>query len=471
MILSAKDIRILAPAFLFFIILNILSFNFPFFWDTILYSKIAHWLLENDFSSLALPQVLDTGNQPFFEVLLALGWKISGRALWVGHLLVLPFLLGIVVQYFFLARRYVPPQYLSLSLLFLMLEPTMLAQSTMVSLEIPILFFYLLGLNAMLSERKYLLILATAGLALTNLRGAALVSALVLTDALIRKDLPFRRFLYYLPSAMLLSGWLLYHYIHSGWFLSQPDEWAEHRQLLGAGGMLKNLFFIAWRFFDFGKFALFAFTGVIILYRLRNKAFFARPERELILISLMPFAVLAFLFLPFSNPIGHRYFLPVYLLLLPLACCQLQFIADKTRRLILYTLFGLSLLAGHLFTYPPPLANGWDSFITHLLYFPARDKMTGYITSAGIDPEEVGTDFPLNSSYKYTNLREQDLEFSNKYFGGIGKYPYVIQSNINNRFYREELETLERKWLLIKEYRKGPVYLRLYKNPDLRKNY
>jgi hypothetical protein len=471
MTFSRKDFRITAPAFLFFVILSALSLNLPFFWDTILYSKIAHWFLENNFSSLVVPQVLDTGNQTFFELLLALSWKICGKALWTSHLIIVPFLLGIVIQYYFLARKYIPESPLGPSLIFLMLEPTLLAQSTMVSLDIIIVFFYLLGLNAILSGKKRLLVIAALGLSLTNLRGATLISALALTEALVHRNINPRKLLPYIPGVCVFAGWLCFHYLKTGWIINQPDEWSEHRQMIGAQGMVRNLLFIIWRFFDFGKFAVWLFAGAVLLNRIRNKGYPEKKEKELFLLAAVPFILLTLVFLPFSNPIGHRYFMPVYLLLLLVACYQFQFIVKRGQRVLLYCILAISFVAGHLITYPPPLSNGWDSFVTHILYFPLRDKMTGYILDNGIPPAEVCTDFPLNSSYRFTNLCEKDLEFSNKYFGGINKYNYVIQSNINNRFYKSELDALRTEWQMVKEFVSGPVYIRLYKSESLKKFY
>lgn len=446
------------------VFVTLFSSALPFFWDTILYSRIAHWFIDSNFTSLIPPENLDTGNQPFFALLLAAFWKITGKSLWSAHLLILPFLIITAVQYFRLLKYFVPTATHWIGVIVFLSEPVFLAQSTMVSLDIIILSLYLLALNSILHKQKGLLLLSTCLLALTNTRGILLICPLMLSHTYLaeRRSPPdlIKITLFYLPALLTAMTWIVYHYQETGWWLTQPAEWSRHRQLLGLTGMLRNLLFILWRLFDFGQCILIVLAAGLWMKKRRN---ISPKEKDLLILILIPFTCLVLFFIPFSNPIGHRYLL-VVLVLIPIAFSALISPLKALSQKVLAPIILMAFLAGQCFFYPPPFSNGWDSTIAHLYYFKARDEMKDFILSKTIKPENVGVDFPCDISYRYTNL-VKDIHFSNKIDGGIEAFPYVLQSNINNKFNRPELEDLSKNWTLVKEIKNGPVYMRLYKNP------
>ena len=192
----------------FYSLVFFVSINFPFFWDTILYSRIAHWFLENNFSGLILPELLDTGNQPFFSLAIAFLWNFFGKSLFISHLLIFPFLIGIGWQYYLLAKNFINKNLILAALLFLFIEPTLLAQSTMVSLDIIIVFFYLLGLNGIIKQKSLLISVAAIGLSLTNLRGDLLLISLLLTNVIVNYhsgNKIFTNFINYIPGLIIIA--------------------------------------------------------------------------------------------------------------------------------------------------------------------------------------------------------------------------------------------------------------------------
>ncbi len=70
-----------------------------FFWDTTqLASKHGHWYYENNFKYLLLPNHLDSGHIPAFGMYIALMWKLFEKSLFISHLAIFPFTLGILYQ-------------------------------------------------------------------------------------------------------------------------------------------------------------------------------------------------------------------------------------------------------------------------------------------------------------------------------------------------------------------------------------
>src|SRR6185437_14021263 len=107
-------------------------------------SQHAHWFYTNNFRTLLFPNEIDSGNTPIFGLYIATVWKLFGRSLLTSHYAMLPFLLGIVIQIYFLCKRFLKESSLLWGMLLLLMQPTLLAQSILISPDIILIFFYLL---------------------------------------------------------------------------------------------------------------------------------------------------------------------------------------------------------------------------------------------------------------------------------------------------------------------------------------
>jgi hypothetical protein len=465
-------IKYLLPVLGWYVLLCFYFIRVPFFNDTILFSRIAHWFYDNNFQSFILPENLDTGNQPFFCAYIALLWKVFGKSLEVSHLAMFPFVIGIVIQYYKLALRFVKPDLLPYAMLLLVVEPTLMAQSTQVIIDIPLVFFYLTGVNAILNNKRILLLLVIFGLGLTNLRGIMGIGWLVCTDVLInckiiKQSLSCFLILLstYIPAGILTLLWFIYHHSQVGWVLIQPNEWHGHRELQSLTGIIKNACVVIWRFFDYGKVVLWLFLSIGLFINYKKKINLSANDKLLLIIILTPLFGWVICFVPFSNPIGHRYFMLINLLLLLPVAQQFNHLKTRAVKIGVMLLFVIFIGLAQLLPYPERFANGWDSTITYTRYFKARDEMRDYIISQNINQKEIATGFPSNAAYEFSNLDNSTVEYANKYFGGINAYKYVIKSNINNDFKNNEIEDLHQHWVLVKEFSSFPVYIKLYKKP------
>lgn len=170
-----KDRLQVLPFCFFFILLTLLTLNLPFFWDKdILYSRIAHWLIENNFSPV-LPDSLDPGYPPALGYLLAAAWKICGITLPVMHLLMLPFTLGIIWQTRLLLGQFVTGKKMVPAMFLVLADTTFLAQTVVYSTDLVMMFFMLLAINSVYHNRRWLLALAVTGLLLSHMRGVMVV--------------------------------------------------------------------------------------------------------------------------------------------------------------------------------------------------------------------------------------------------------------------------------------------------------
>ncbi|RMG78645.1 MAG: hypothetical protein D6714_17655, partial [Bacteroidetes bacterium] len=234
-----------------------------FFWDTISQgSRLPDFFYQNQFSSLFLPAHLDQGHPPLFQWYIAAGWLALGRTLAVSHWLMFPILAGIFWQWSQLVRGVFSPKRAWLGMALLLLDTTFLAQGILVSPDLLLLFAFLLALNGILERRSGPVIIGSILLGMTSIRGIFMVAALFLT-ALFR-HFRTRRHLSssqifdiirpWLPAAIVVSGWLVAHYLEAGWWISTPNEsWGSQRGIASGSQILKNILNGGWRLVDFGK--------------------------------------------------------------------------------------------------------------------------------------------------------------------------------------------------------------------------
>lgn len=492
---------------LLYVIVNMLSVNLPFFWDTILISRIATFFLDSEFSTLNLPLEMDAGHPPFFALYIAYAWKLFGKTLIASHLAMLPVLIGMAWQLFRFARQFVSPKYMPVAVCFLFFEPTVLAQSTMVSTDIVMVFFYFLALNSLIKRQKILYIIALTALMLINVRGIVLTATLFFTDLILMfsgfnkaEKNPLKILIPYLVSIIPLLIWLFYHYNASGWILFTPsDSWSSQRGLETFGGMLRNSLIFDKNLMDFGRIFMLGWLIVFIINSLLGLLPLTSRLKTLITIALTTGATMELSMIPFSNPIGHRYLMVLYVIVTVIFCAILdlsrqkiekhhddllhkniidekewfkgheQYIHDYIRPFTIPNKFVIAvvlvgLITGHLWCYPDKIAQGWDSSLAHIPYFSLRKKMNNYLIKNNYNIDEIGTHFPYYNP-KYTDLSDTlDLEFK-KYDFDTNRF--IIQSNVINEFTDKELDILQLDWNIVKEFECYPVSIKLFeRKPD-----
>jgi hypothetical protein len=221
-------------------------------------------------------------------------------------------------------------------------------------------------------------------------------------------------------------------------------------------GFFRNLGLISWRLLDFGRVALWG-TAAVLLWQSRKNL--TAPSKELLILLLVPLGTLALVLVWFTNPIAHRYWLVVYVVL-GLLTTQLlyQQLAPRGRMGIVLVLV-VSLVSGHFWVYPDTVAKGWDASLAHLPYYRLRTQMLTYLDQQQIPWEQVGSDFPNLASPAYTDLTQNHRHFLAK---NLTTQLYILQSNVFNGFSDQELHALRHDWILVHELAQGQVYLRLY---------
>ncbi len=451
-------------------VLFISTIDNGFFWDTIqLSSKHANYYFTTNFADILLPNSIDSGHIPTFGMYLALLWKIFGRSLVISHLAMLPFIWGIVWQLQKLIAKFVKKEYAGWALLLVFLDPTLLSQLTLVSPDVPLVFFFLLALYSTLENKRKMLSLSVAFLFLTSMRGMMVSFCILIID--IIKNITFsksfketfasllKRSLIYLPAFIIFISFSTYHYLAKEWIgFHASSPWAELFERVGFKGFLYNIGILGWRIVDFGRIGIWI-VFFVLLVRYKRDIFKIKETRLLFLIFIILLVFLPANMVWAKNLLSHRYLLPIYLTF-SLLCANILFMEQvgKKLKIAMISLWLVSITTGNLWIYPEKISQGWDSTLGHLPYYKIRRQALEYLDKQGIYYSEVQSFFPNNSSIDDFNLNNdyrQFVDFNNS-------CDYVLFSNVFN-VSDENYDLVKNHYSVIKHFNSGLLYIDICK--------
>lgn len=453
--------------------LCVVSLTNGFFWDTIqLGSKHANYFYQNDFSHLILPNDIDSGHIPAFGMYLGLIWKLFGRDIIVSHLAMLPFMIGIIWQLSKLAKHYIGKDKYGLSVLLILIDPTLLSQMALISPDIVLVCFLIMSWNAIIRNRKKTLMLAILLLFLTSMRGIMVAFCLLFVDLIYNVNFKnsfnttihslIKRSVIYLPSLIVFISFSLYHYHMTGWIgFHDESTWADCFERVDAKGLVFNLGILGWRIIDFGRIGIWVIFGILFLkYR---KHILKEKQTKYMLIILVCFIIL----LPANmiwakNLLAHRYLLPIYLIFsILVANILFSSFIQKTLRNVLISVWIMSLISGNFWIYPDKLSQGWDSTLAHLPYYKLRNNAISYIDQQQIDIKNVHSFFPNLSVIDDMDLNNDYRRFKPYKHGA----EYILYSNIYN-ISDEIYDTIHEKYDLVKEYKSHSIFVHILKKKE-----
>ena len=406
-------------------------------------------------------------------------WSLFGKTLLVSHLSMLPFVLGTIYFSGKLVRLLISRRDSWFWTTVLLFDAAILAQFTLVSPDVWILFFLSMAIYALLAEKRLLLTVAVTGLTLTSTRGMMLTASLFFAGWLIRilvqKDKPVlsaswsyirRSIPVYLVPFLIAFIYLGLHYYRTGWIgYHSGMPWAIHFQRVNVEGFFRNIMVLAWRLTDNGRIFTWI-TGLLMMITIIRKHIQLNGDGKklLILLSVVIF-LLSFFTLTYRNLFGHRYLIPVFYLVTLTVIWFLVNIPGFRYKKMIGVLLMAGMMSGNFWVYPDHISKGWDAMLSYLPYQSLRKDMISFIEEKKIDFQAVGTDFPNNIPLKYIDLTGDTRSFGS-IEKGIGNFRYVFYSNVFNGFSDGELNELSRNWKVVNRLDRGMVKVILYENPS-----
>lgn len=460
-----------------FILFSLFTLNLPFYGDHVsIISAPANYIFDTGFRSLVLPHDLDTGHPPFYALAHAGLWKIFGRDLWVSHFISLSAALFLLNQFRLFCKNNISENAQKIAIVFFVLQPTVLAQISLMSSDILLCGLFLWGLNAIQKNNFLTLLFAIAFLLLTSVRGIILTGFLFIalfyfSDQLKQK---FKKYLLIFFAGILPGcSWYLFHYFKTGWFLTNPQSpWAAGRAFIGLSAFPAAVFEYVFRYIEFGM----IIPWLIILF-CNKKIRHDNISKKTAFFLLTGFLFFSFFLIFFKNPVMIRYILPVQIIALILCARSIASFSKSKFKKIAISSCILIFIAQHFFAYPQMNSSvfeySWgEGSLAHLSYFKFRKEGANYFATHHIDPDLVHTGFPEYKSFKNTNL---DTSCQRAYLpfeeSEMGAYPYVIYSNIMNGISKTAETALKTRWIRCETWYAYPVEYIIFQNPETIKNY
>lgn len=440
--------------------------NIPFFWDGIYFSKAASLFYHGNSSFFDCGKYTDNTMLPLYSAYLALTWSIFSKSLWVSHFVFLPFVLWLFYETYRFAKKYLNPFFCSLSLLLLFIEPTVITQSILMGYDIILACMFIFSLNRRIEKQNLLFSVGLSVLALFSIRGLFLVFSLFFVDWIIKKqdkeNVSFLTLIKpYMPAIFLVSIWLIYHKTKTGWFLFSPLHESTDESFVSASMAMRQLIYVLWKNLDFGRVFLWL---VVIVFVLKNKTQ-ETTSRTITVCLFIPLFITALFMAVVSNPIGHKYFIFLFPLLIVLFSFCLQQLSNKKTALLFVVMAFFFLLSGNFWLYPQKYGNGWDSSLKVLPFFDLKLEMDDFIEAEKIEKNTIATQFPLDTNNCYSYLADSAENYTNVETEKITDYKYFLYSSVMNPRKTETIEYIRKTWVPIKTMSRGLITLCLYKKP------
>lgn len=442
--------------------------DIPFFWDGAFFSETAVYFYDNGYGNLIVSLDSDTGGFPLYGIYLSLWWKVFGKTLLVSHIAILPVALGIYFEFIRIAKLLLKPQFVLGAVLLLMLEPTIITQTIIMSYDVILLYFSLVAITCMLKEKRILYSVILILVAASSTRGIIIIITLLALNISLRiinkqRGEIFRDLISYIPVIFFFFIWGVIHYFSTGWVLFSPLRETDHESFSGLSMILRQFFYSLWKISDFGRIFLivFIFTCIILYFR---KLKSEKKFMTVTILIIIPVIFSSLFIMMFSNPVSHRYFLLIYVFIILSAIYFIQQLKSRMVQLTIYFVFIVSLFSGNFWLYPQKYGNGWDSSLKILPYFEMENEMKEFVEQNNIDQGEVCTLFPMHKNYRYSHLVNYDFCYSDFDKTDSNNCKYFLYSNICNTDDSEIENHLKNNWTKLKEIKTKHIFLVLYKH-------
>jgi hypothetical protein len=444
------------------------SKEIPFFWDSIqLSSKQAHYFYENGFSTILLPQEIDSGHPPFVGLYLASFWTLFGKSLLVSHLAFTPF----VVLYVFIvskfASTFLKDKHLQILWILVMLtEPLFLSQSFIMSPDIILASALMSLVYGFLVHNKKWMFVGAILVALVSMRGAMVIFSCLMYlgwKLFYLKELTFKKAIAdYWPvfsGAFVFFIFLLLHFFDKKWIgFHTESPWAESFQTVGISGLVRNLAIFLYRWIESGKLiVLFCVTFLLVF----NKKKMTKIQSDLCLLLLLVTGVILINTIPYSHLSANRYFWPIYILSLLLIALFLdEKTYSRTLKLTILILIFVNQTVIHFVDFRPSYSHDWELSLIHLPYHNLRNQALDYLYSRDLSPEQVGSSFPAVNSDKHISLTDDAGSIQ---LMAISQDSFILYSNVMNGVKKADLALIRNNYEAIWSQKSGRIEMIIYK--------
>jgi hypothetical protein len=472
---NKKNILFLSISILVYGVLSIICWNHGYFWDNIQLTSIeAHWYYLTDFKTLIIPKyapeygIYGTGAPPLLPIITAILWKIIGYKLWVSHAFILLWAIILFYNTWKFIQHFFPVKYVGWISFIILTETTLLSQFSIAASDFILFTSLIISLRAIFEQKSVLLTIGLFFLFTISTRGIFTGSILFVVHCFFyyssKKNFCersfFRTFIPYFPAFVLILFYITDYLIVEGWFFSNSKFSKAQDLPIGLNFIVKHFCDFGMRLIENGRIIIWIIAIIIAWKTYKTKT---KLTTEMIFIltyfSLLTCLYLSFVFLT-KMPFLTRYFMPhLFLLSIFSLVGIIKFFNEKKIKFILILIFCFEL-TGHFWIYPEKVTKIWDSTLAHLPFYSLREECFDYIDKTNYNYNEISAGFCLYDDRRFVELKNAD-----KIVGRDKDRLYFIYSNISNvpDEWVDEFKNSNR-WIPIKNFSKGFVYITIYKN-------
>lgn len=445
----------------------LISYDYGMFWDNVLFaSKMGNHLFENGLFHWTIPDDFDPGHPPFLAFLLAIIWKILGHSLWSSHVLMYPFICGVIYQLYRFTYYYVRNKRLAyFGVLLLLTDPTLMTSFVLVNPETLIIFFFFLAINGMLYKKNHWKFIGLLFLSFISFRSMMIFAGLFLFDILnqsfihrkkIKESINYDVLKSYFFASIPGISYVIWRLVTKGWLQTHSESpWASLWQFATIKDFFHNVLVLIWRYADFGRIYIFLFL-IFAFWFLIKKLRHNESIKQLLLLAISSVGFVIITVLLSTNSFGHRYFIISYICFTLIAFLIL--LEFKKYKRAFFIFLWLGLFSGNLWIYPEKISQGWDATLAHTPYHQLRKEAIKFLDDQEIDFKQVGTFFP-----NYNTIDEIDFTNDQRSFARFNeKNNYVFYSNVYNLSDNDH-SNLEKKYTEIKRFQRFGIYVSVLK--------
>lgn len=453
-------------------LIGVVGWNTGLFWDNILFvHKMSVPLIEHGIWNWGcIPLESDPGHPPFIATYMSLVWSIFERSIPIAHIALYPFVFLFIFEVLAIANFIFKNRTLSLITISLVLaDPTIFASLMYVGTEVFILSFSAIAVRGILTNNIWRKIIGLMFLGLCCLRGMMLCAGLFLWDAItmlvvkrnsIKSICSWQNLHPYLIASIPAVTFIVWRLINKGWIISNPlASWGNATEFNGINDFLfnfvRNIAVFIQRITDFGRIII---VGVvfILLWVNRNKIKISRQLLTILLFITLSCSIIVIASLLIRNPMGHSYFMLIYI---GLSFLVVELMRQIKWNKIIYIIVFSALVLGNLIVYPNHISQGWSASLASLPYWQLRKELLLYIDKQEIPLETVFFDFPFGKCADDIDLNGD----KRLYAKNIEHASYFVASNVCN--FSDEILMQIRNYSPIFHVQNRGIYITLYKIP------
>lgn len=443
-----------------FVLLKIQDLFLPYFWDEAWsYVPAIKAMVKNGPSLLpnSISPELYRGHPLFFYFINSAWIKLLGSEIWITKLFSLFITIGLLFSVYSFTRKNFDSQIAIITLIILMIQSVLFAQSTFLLPEILLTLFTILILGAYI-EKKYFLTMLLLILALYTKESAIIIWFTIfffeVIEVIKSKDKNYFNFIYLLIPPLFVAFFFIAQKLIVGWFF-----FPEHLAYINLNTFFGKLNgYASYLFIFMGRnlLTLFGLAALIFLLIRRDHALFEKKK----VLYIISFFIISYLLFSSFNFYSPRYLLSILPFSIMIWVFLIRSAVRKYNIAITIIIFTIIIINNLYFTINK--RGGDDNTLGYRGLIHVQQEMVSYCEEDSLYRKNIYTNFLMINDLTNNDLGylKSDSTFYNVSSNLTSNTQYAIISS--NELDKPIYEEIKEKGKLIKRFEQNGSWTELY---------